>query len=58
MPVMTGYEFAEKLFDQYKDKSLFNASEIRHCPYLVACTSESSPAAIKKCKEYGFEKII
>ena len=46
MPVMNGYDFAEKLFEQYKEKSLFNANEERHCPYLVACTSESSNEAI------------
>jgi CheY-like chemotaxis protein len=58
MPVMNGYDFATKLFDQYKERSFFNASDERQCPYLVACTSESSPEALSKCKKHGFKKII
>lgn len=42
MPVMDGYDFAVKLFEQYKESLLFKESSERHRPYLVACTQEQS----------------
>ena len=59
MPVMDGYEFIKKCMQHYKEKSfLSQVNQSRQCPYLVACSADSSQELTNKCLGLGFDKVI
>ena len=59
MPIMDGYECAQKIHSFYEQKQLFQYNEgVKFCPYLVACSAHINEEIESKAKESGFVEVF
>ena len=58
MPVVDGYECAEKIFKHYSTPSIFaDYDKFLFQPYLIACSAFIDEDIENKCKLCGFEMV-
>ena len=58
MPVLNGYQCAQKIKAQYEQSFILHESHGENCPLLVACSALITPEIDRKCKEFGFHMSI
>jgi CheY-like chemotaxis protein len=63
MPVMNGYECAQKIKAKYEQKQDFfslkkSQEEEDECPLLIACSALINPQIEKKALDHGFDFAV